>query len=162
MEQRRVTKECKLLNIGWRERVELPDWGLRGVRAKIDTGARTSAIDVASIEHLEDGKIRFEVVARLGPERKTRWVEAMPVRVSKIKSSNGQLQERIVCQTRLRIGPVEQDIELSLVCRKRMLCRMLIGRLALADRFLVDSGRKYVLTSAKRPGSKKHKTEGKK
>ncbi|GAB5495035.1 MAG: RimK/LysX family protein [Phycisphaerales bacterium] len=146
-----MTEEMAFPVIGWRERVDLPDWGLRGVRAKIDTGARTSAIDVASIEHLDNGKIRFEVVARLSPTRKTRWVEATPIRVSNVKSSNGELQERIVCQTALKIGAHEQEIELSLVCRKQMLCRMLIGRLALADRFLVDSGKKYLLTSQKRP-----------
>ena len=64
------------LTIGWRERVDLPDWHLRGVKAKIDTGANTSAIDVAQIEDLPNGDIRFEVVYRIKPERRTKWVRA--------------------------------------------------------------------------------------
>jgi len=141
----------ELHTIGWRERVNLPRWGLVGVRAKIDTGARTSAIDVATIEHLDGDRIRFEVVAQVNPKRVTRWVEATPVRTTQVKSSNGLAQERIVCKTRIKIGPVEQDIELSLVCRQGMLCRMLIGRIALENTFLVNPAEKYLLTSATRP-----------
>ncbi len=135
--------------IGWRERVDLPDWHLRRVRAKIDTGARTSAIDVAQIEHLRDGRIRFEVVGRTHPVRRTRWVEATPVRTSIVKPSHGEAQERPVCLTRVRIGEIEREIEISLVCRSGMLCRMLLGRSALEGVFCVDAGRKYLLTSRK-------------
>lgn len=139
--------EQPLKTIGWRERVDLPEWGMRGVRAKIDTGARTSVIDVAAIEELPDGTLRFEVVSRLKPVRKTRWVTARPVRTSVVKPSHGVRQERPVLSTLVRIGDTEQEIELSLVCRKKMLCRMLIGRTALAGHFLVDSSRKYVRTA---------------
>jgi hypothetical protein len=135
---------------GWRERVDLPEWGLHGVRAKLDTGARTSAIDVATIEHLEDGRIRFEVVGRHKPTRRTKWVEAMPVRTSVVKPSHGKKQERFVCRTPIRIGEIETEIEISLVCRKNMLCRMLLGRTALDGRILVDSGAKYRLTEKSR------------
>mgnify|MGYP002625432361 FL=1 len=85
-----MSQEDDLTRIGWRERVDLPDWGLRRVRAKIDTGARTSAIDVAQIEELEDGRIRFEVVSRTRPKRVTRWVEAYPVRRSVVRPSSGE------------------------------------------------------------------------
>ncbi len=139
---------------GWRERVDLPEWGLHGVRAKLDTGARTSAIDVATIEHLDDGRIRFEVVGRHRPTRQTRWVEAVPVRTSVVKPSHGKAQERMVCRTLIRVGVVEAEIEISLVCRKKMLCRMLLGRTALAGRMLVDSDAKYLLTERSR---KKHR-----
>lgn len=137
----------RLLVAGWRERVDLPEWGLRRVRAKLDTGARTSAIDVATIEHLDNGKIRFEVVGRNEPVRTTKWVEATPVRTTIIKPSSGEAQERIVCRTLARIGPFEREIEISLVCRRGMLCRMLVGRTALEGMMLVDSGSKYRLTS---------------
>lgn len=144
---------------GWRERVDLPDWGLRGVRAKLDTGARTSAIDVATIEHLDDGRIRFEVVGRHKPERRTRWVEAVPVRTSIVKPSHGEKQERIVCRTTMRLAGVETEIELSLVCRKNMLCRMLLGRTALEGRVLVDSGSKYALTDRSRKAHRRRMNE---
>jgi len=140
---------------GWRERVALPEWGIRSVRAKLDTGARTSAIDVAQIQDLEDGRIAFEVVVSLEP-RRTRWIEATPIRTSRVKPSHGEVQQRPVCRTRLRLGHIERDIEISLVCRARMLCRMLLGRSALAGVALVDSQKKYLLTRRRRAGRSEH------
>jgi len=151
-----MAQEQEPIMIGWRERVDLPEWGIKGMRAKIDTGAKTSAVDVAEIEHLDDGDIRFEIVTRIKPERKTKWVRATPIRTSVVKPSHGETQERHVCRTRVRIGGHEYDIELGLVCRKNMLCRMLIGRRALTDRFIVDVSHKYVLSGPRRAG----RTEG--
>jgi hypothetical protein len=138
------------LVVGWRERVDLPDWGLRRVRAKIDTGARTSAIDVATIEELPGGRIRFEVVSLVRPVRRTRWVEATPVRRAVVRPSHGESQERPVCLTRIRLGSVEREVEVSLVCRAGMLCRMLLGRTAIEGAALVDPGRKYLQTPGRR------------
>lgn len=148
-----MTNEKQLTMVGWREQIALPDWGISRIRAKIDTGARTSAIDVASIEHLEDGRVRFEVVRRLRPERRTKWIEADPVRTTITKPSSGHRQERVVCRTTIRIGTVEREVEVSLVCRKGMLCRMLVGRSALAGVFCVDPSRKYLHPQ---PRSKRH------
>jgi len=134
---------------GWSERVDMPDWGLHRVRAKLDTGARTSAIDVAQFEIIDDEHVRFEVVYRVTPTRLTKWVEARCNRITRVKPSHGQPQDRVVCLTTLRIGDEEFEAELGLVCRKGMLCRMLIGRSALSDRYLVDSSRKYVITKKK-------------
>jgi hypothetical protein len=139
-----------LTMIGWRERVDLPEWGVRRIRAKIDTGARTSAIDVAQIEPLAEDRVRFEVVVRDRPERVTKWIEADTARQSVVKPSSGERQQRVVCRTTMGIAGIEHEIELSLVCRKGMLCRMLIGRTALAGVFSVDPSRKYVLTAAKK------------
>ncbi len=144
-----MTSSPSLPTIGWKERVDFPDWGLRGVRAKIDTGARTSVVDVATIEELDDGRLRFEVVVRAKPTRKTRWVEATPARSSVVKPSSGEPQERHVVTTRIRVGPFEQEIELSLVCRQNMLCRMLLGRTALAGHFVVDPSQAFLLTERK-------------
>ncbi|NNF44794.1 MAG: ATP-dependent zinc protease, partial [Phycisphaerales bacterium] len=120
----------ELTMIGWRERVDLPDWGVRRIRAKIDTGARTSAIDVAQIETLADDRVRFEVVVRDRPRRVTKWIEADTARQSVVKPSSGERQQRVVCRTTMGIAGIEHEIELSLVCRQGMLCRMLIGRTA--------------------------------
>ncbi|MBO6739074.1 MAG: ATP-dependent zinc protease [Phycisphaerales bacterium] len=135
--------------IGWREKIDLPEWGLKRVRAKTDTGARTSAIDVADIEELEDDEIRFRVVYHHDPEKITRWIHARTVRKSTVKPSHGEPQQRYVCETLVRIGKVQRRIEISLVSRKGMLCRMLLGRTAL-DGLLVDASRMYVLTDSKR------------
>ena len=133
--------------MGWREYVDLPEWHIRRVRAKLDTGARTSAIHVASFEHLSNGRVRFEVVIREHPERRTKLVEADIVRESVVKPSSGQAQVRPVVRTSLVIGPLQIQAEVGLVCRQGMLCRMLVGRRALEGSALVDPSRTYLATS---------------
>jgi hypothetical protein len=130
--------------LGWRELVSLPDWGIPRIKAKIDTGARTSAIHVSSIEELDDGRVRFEVVVRETPELRTMVVEAVPIRRTTVKPSSGVIEQRLVFRTRMTIGPIDRDIELSVVCRKGMLCRMLVGRRALPSNVLVNPARKYL------------------
>lgn len=132
------------LVIGWREWVSAPEWGIDRLRAKIDTGARTSAIHVSSIEDLEGGRLRFDVVRRERPRRRTVTVEADHVREARVRPSTGRTQRRPVVRTLIRIGDWEREIELSLVCREGMLCRMLLGRRAL-DGLLVDPVRKDIL-----------------
>jgi len=138
--------------VGWREFVALPEWGISKLKAKIDTGARTSAIHVGELEELPDGRVRFEVVVREKPKLRTTLVEATPVRRTVVKPSSGRKQERLVFRTKLVIGPIERDIELSLVSRKGMLCRMLVGRLGLPSNTLVHPSRKYLHSEA--PGTK--------
>ena len=69
---------------------------------------------------------------------------ATVVRRTRVKSSFGARQDRLVVRTRLKLGPIEKTIELSLVSRRDMHCRMLLGRKALEPDILVDSGRRYV------------------
>ncbi|MEM8738943.1 MAG: RimK/LysX family protein [Planctomycetota bacterium] len=133
-----------LVTVGWKERVGLPGWGVRGLKAKIDTGARTSSIHVAELELRGDDTVRFEVVVREKPVRKTVWVEAPLVRHTVVKPSSGQRQERPVVATTLSLGGRRFPIEATLVCRKGMLCRMLVGRTALAGRFAVDPSATYL------------------
>jgi hypothetical protein len=143
--------------IGWREYVALPEWGLPYVKAKADTGARTSAIDVANVTAVGENRVRFDIVAdRRGEgdgERVT--VEAEVVRRTRVKSSFGDAHDRIIVETLLRLGPVEKRIELSLVSRKNMLCRMLLGRKALEPEFVVDSAHRYLF--GRRPRRKRTK-----
>lgn len=129
--------------IGRREYVAFPDWGIRGVEAKIDTGARTSAIHVDNIKRLSGERVRFEVVLSRRRPNKRVQVEADLVRVTRVRSSTGHQQERFVVAARMRIGSVRRRIELSLVSRKHMLCRMLLGRTALSG-FLIDVNVKHV------------------
>lgn len=139
--------------LGWRERIDLPEWGIRRIRAKVDTGARTSAIDVSHIEELENGNIRFEVVAQVEPTRKTKWVEAPVSRVSTVRPSSGEPQTRYVCTTTMRIGPIEREVEISLVARDDMICRMLVGRTAIEGVAVVDPSRKLLLSRRVKPRS---------
>jgi hypothetical protein len=130
--------------IGWKERVALPAWGIRRIIAKVDTGACVSAIHVDSIEELPDGRVRFEVALKRDGSL-TRAVESEVVRVARIKPSHGRAQERYVVRTAVEVGARSMEIELSLVCRKKMRCRMLLGREAVAGAFVVDPSRAFVL-----------------
>lgn len=133
--------------IGWRETVSLPDWGIGAIKAKIDTGARTSSIHARNIALQDDGTVRFEVVVSEKPTRRSIWVTATPSRESVVTPHPGTRQRRFVFRTTLRIGDTEHEIELNLVNRKGMLCRMLIGRTAMAGRYIVNPARTNVLTN---------------
>lgn len=124
--------------VGWRETVSLPDWGIKKLRAKIDTGAQTSAVHVENLVHIDDQWIEFVVVIKEKPKRRVRRVRTKPIRTTTVKSSNGISQERIVCETTLRMGGQEHLVEVTLVARKGMECRMLVGRTSLSGRYLVD------------------------
>lgn len=129
---------------GWVERISLPVWGVHGLAAKLDTGARTSAIHVEHLEEIDPDTIAFDVMLdRVDPHHHvhvvTKWA-----RRTVIRSSNGVPQSRYVVKTMLKMGPIEREIEISLVSRRNMRRRMLIGRTALND-VLVDSTHTYRL-----------------
>jgi hypothetical protein len=133
------------LIIGVTEYVDIPQWRILSLRAKIDTGARSSALHVENIRELASNRVRFDVrLSRNQSERRV-TVESLIVRRGKVRPSSGELEARIFVAVKVRIGPVEREIELSLVDRGRMIFRMLIGRRALAHAFLVDPSRRYVL-----------------
>ncbi len=141
--------------IGWAEYVDIPEWNIRGLRAKMDTGARTSALHVENIREVGHGRVRFDVrLHRRNADRRV-TVEAPIKRRGRVRPSSGDSQVRIFVSARVRIGDHEQDIELSLVDREKMIFRMLIGRSALAHRFLVDVGRRYSLGRPHKQKSKK-------
>lgn len=130
--------------VGWRERVSLPDWGIEALAAKIDTGARTSAIHVENIELGEDQTISFEVILNRREHHRRVPITTKWTRKARIRSSTGEVQERFVVTTRMILGDVEKEIELSLVSRQNMIIRMLLGRTGLEDDFVVDASAKYL------------------
>ena len=91
---------------------------------------------------------RFTI--RLGKDR-TRRVTAPVTRRSRVRSASGHAADRIFVTTTLRLGGVEKPVELSLVCRRKMRRRVLLGRRALAGDFLVDSGRRFLLNPTSAP-----------
>lgn len=122
----------------------LPDWGIANLRAKVDTGARTSAIHVQNLQEIGDRRIRFEVVLDRQRRHLHVVVESDVVRISHVRSSTGENLPRYFVTTRMRLGPVEKVIEVSLVNRDNMNVRMLIGRTSLGDDFLVDAHQTYM------------------
>ncbi len=136
------------LNVtGLREWINLPDLGMIGLRAKIDTGARTSCLHASDIQPFErDGEQWVRFAAHLGTlvQRRHRC-EAPVVSVKIVKSSNGHAQSRYVIRTRLTLGDREWPVEFTLTCRKSMRYRILLGSKALIDgQLLVNPALTYV------------------
>ena len=124
--------------IGWREWVELPEWGVR-LKAKIDTGAKSSSLDVEDITVLSDTRIRFKIHKRRIAEVRVP-VEADLVKTSSVRSSNGITQKRYVVRTEMKLCGVQKPILITLTSGRKMIHRMLLGREALADDFYIDAG----------------------
>jgi len=148
--------------IGWTEFIDLPEWGIRNLRAKVDTGARTSALHVENIEELPRGHVRFDVIVHRQKRDRTIHVKERIVRRGTVRSSTGHRTKRIFVETLLRIGPIEKRIEVSLVDREKMIHRMLLGRAALTGPILVDVDRRMALKPKKKKKKKKATREGSK
>ncbi|MDE1467382.1 ATP-dependent zinc protease family protein [Aurantiacibacter sp. D1-12] len=150
-----MTTKRELRPVGWRELVGLPDLGLTGIPAKIDTGARTSSLHAEVLEEFErDGKRYVRFCVDWGGQRHT--CEAVHVDIRGITSSNGETQRRYVIKTPLKIGSLTFRAEISLADRSDMKFPMLIGRSSLRRRFLVDSGHSWLQTPGMEP-KKGHK-----
>ena len=133
--------------IGLREWICLPDLGLVGLRAKIDTGAGTSALhasDIQPFSHEGEDWVRFTAHIGTLVQRRHRC-EAPLVAVKKIKSSNGQAQSRYVIRTHLALGDLLWPVEFTLACRKTMRYRVLLGSKALiTGQLVVNPALSYV------------------
>jgi len=136
--------------IGVAEYVDFPDWGVRGLSARVDTGARTSALHVENVQLLAGSRVRFDVrLRRDDPEARVR-VETKVSRRAPVRASTGQSESRLFVKAHVRLGGREQQIEVGLVDRRHMQYRMLLGRSALEGRFLVDVTKRYALGAASR------------
>lgn len=132
--------------IGLAEYVEIPAWRIAGLRAKVDTGARSSSLHVEKLQEIGRGRVIFDVrLHRLKSERKV-TIEAPITRYGRVRSSSGELTPRIFVTVEVRIGPIVRRIDLGLVDRAKMIYRMLLGRTGLAPNLLVDPARRYLLT----------------
>lgn len=125
-----------MIRLGWREWVALPELGIPAIKAKIDTGARTSALHTFDLNtYHEDGVLMARF--RIHPLQKRTDVEltcTAPVVDQRIvKDSGGHAEERYVIKTMLRCAGREWPIEITLTNRDDMAFRMLLGRTALAD-----------------------------
>lgn len=140
--------------IGWTELVDLPLWEINGLDAKIDTGARTSALHVENLRPVGRNRVAFDVIVGRRAKRRSFPVEAPVERWAAVRSSTGEEMDRPFIRTRVRLGMVEKEIEVSLVSRHSMLFRMLIGRKALEDDFLVDVSLRKTLSKDRKQGTR--------
>lgn len=136
-----------LITVGWRELVSLPELGLAGIPAKIDTGARTSSLHADVLDDFTRGGERFVRFA-VDWDGQRHFCEAVHVDVRGITSSNGDQQTRFVIKTPLMIGKMRFRAEISLADRSQMQFPMLIGRTALRRRMVVDSGHSWLQSPA--------------
>lgn len=133
--------------VGWREWVALPTLQVPWVKAKIDTGARTSALHAYAMERLHRaGKpwVRFVIHPMQRSVQESIVCAAEVVDEREIRSSTGHADHRPVILTDLEIRGVRYEIEVTLAARDAMGFRMLLGRRALRGRFVVEPGRAFL------------------
>jgi hypothetical protein len=133
--------------VGWREWVALPALGIGRIKAKVDTGARSSALhamDVELVERKGGSWVRFTVLPIQRSHQGEVRVEAPMLDRRSVRSSSGRSEMRPVIQVDVEIGGRRFPVEMTLTRRDQMGFRMLLGRTALRRRFLVDPGRSYL------------------
>jgi hypothetical protein len=133
--------------LGWREWVALPELGIRLIKAKIDTGARSSALHAYTIDPYFIGGRRWIMFA-IHPKQKHRNISIechAPVKDRRIVTdSGGHKQRRYVIETDILLGQSLIRTEVTLTNRDTMLFRMLLGRTAIDNRYLIDPGASYL------------------
>lgn len=133
--------------LGWREWAALPELGVKKIRCKVDTGARTSALHAFYVEEFsEDGiaMVRFGMHPRQGNTEKEVHCQARILDRRDVTDSGGHTETRYVIKTNVVIGDASWGIELTLTNRDTMRYRMLLGRSAIAENFLVDSASSHL------------------
>ena len=157
---KRPSAKKQLQVIGWREWVGLPDFGIRSIKAKVDTGARTSSLHAFDVEEFRRGKkpmVRFCIHPEQRNDDHAAEVEAPLVGHRNVKPSSGHVELRPVILAEVELMGERFPIELTLTRRDSMGFRMLLGRQATRRRFLIDPGRSF-LNGKRLVGSKKLKT----
>ncbi len=136
-----------LITVGWREWVALPDLCLDHIKAKVDTGARTSCLHAFEIDPYEENGVEMVRFLMHPIQKRTDIVtECFASVVDKriVSDSGGHKEQRYVISTRMLLGTHNWDIEMTLTSRDEMMFRMLLGRTAMEKRMLVDPSASYL------------------
>jgi hypothetical protein len=136
------------IHLGWREWVSLPGLGIEQIKAKVDTGARTSALHAFSHQTFHDRgvlMVRFRIhpIQRRTDIEKECVAEVLERRV--VSDSGGHREKRLVIATPVQLGERRWNIEMTLTNRDNMQFRMLLGRTAIKGHYVVDPGRSYLV-----------------
>lgn len=134
--------------VGWREWLSLPDLGVEAIKAKVDTGARSSALHTHEYEVYESpegiSRVRFLLHPLRGRDGVEVQGDAAVVDFAEVKDSGGHRERRPFIRTIVRLGEIGWPVDLNLTNRESMKFRMLLGRTAIRGRFLVDSACSYL------------------
>lgn len=142
--------------VGWREWIGFPDLGIAHIKAKVDTGARTSCLHAFFIETFQRDNndwVRFDIHPKQRNTERVVRCEAALLERRIVRDSGGHEELRYVIQTPISLGGVTLDTEVTLTDRDSMKFRVLLGRSALVDRFIVDPGQSYIVGAS--PNRKK-------
>jgi hypothetical protein len=145
-----VKKEKKL--IGWREQGAIPALGIKEIKIKVDTGARTSALHVTNLKIVKRGSTQFAQFIVHPKQRSSTPQIANRCRIygfKNVKSSNGVTSKRPVIKTDIVLDNEKKEIEITLVDRDLMGFRMLLGRAAMKGSYIVDPSKSYLLSKKK-------------
>lgn len=144
--------------LGWREWVALPELGIDRIKAKVDTGARTSCLHAFDVR-IDDAQDQKLVRFLMHPDQRNldNAVECVAPLIDEreVRDSGGHSEMRYVIETDIKIGPETHRVEFTLTNRDSMGFRMLIGRTAMKDRYLVDPGKSFLV---RKRGKKKRRT----
>lgn len=143
----KLTTTSELPIIGWRETLALPELGIETIKAKIDTGARSSALhafDLDTFTENDQEMVNFKVHPYQKDSHTAIIATAKLLEYRKVTNSGGHAQVRPVIRTRIKLGKYQWQIELTLTNRDVMGFRMLLGRQAIKKRFLIDSSKSFL------------------
>ncbi len=147
------TAEQNLITLGWREWVSLPLLGLAALKAKVDTGARTSALHAFEVRPFSENglqRVEFKIHPRQRDNDTVVICTADIIDERLVSDSGGHKEQRWVIQSPLTLGAHTWPIEITLTSRDDMRFRMLLGRTAINNHALVNPARSYLV--GKRPG----------
>ncbi|MDX8387092.1 MAG: ATP-dependent zinc protease [Ghiorsea sp.] len=135
-----------LIQVGWREWVALPDLGIDAIKAKVDSGARTSCIHAFFVEDFKkngDDWVRFGVHPKQKNTEHELMCEAQVIDRRLVSDSGGHRELRPVISTTLSIGNMNFECKFTLTNRDSMKFRMLLGRTAMSGRMVIDTAKSY-------------------
>jgi len=153
-----MNSSTDLVTVGWREWVSMPALGLSQIKAKIDTGARTSSLHAFEVRDFEENGVQ-RVEFKMHPNQRDNetivvcTADILDERV--VSDSGGHREKRWVIESPVQIGKHTWNVEINLTSRDDMRFRMLLGRTALAGRALVNPARSYLVGRKRKKKVKK-------